>query len=187
MINGMAKETSSLEIVTLVVAILGVLLALASLVWQAATFVLSGSRVRLLLRQGALKRMAGGTVRISGPLQPTASDCEVMRSQGFEEPVLIVEVRNRGRMAVSVEDIAAVSEDGWGFKRAEDPENPSLPHRLEPGAKQAWHVELAVFQALVDKDRKPRKAWMTVELGTGRVMRTKQSTLVSPSATPDAS
>jgi len=112
----MAKETSGLEIVTLVVAILGVLLALASLVWQAATFALSGSRVRLLLRQGALKRMRGGTVRISGPLQPTASDYEVMRSQGLEEPVLIVEVSNRGRMAVSVENITAVSEDGWGVQ-----------------------------------------------------------------------
>lgn len=40
---------TALEIVTLVVAILGVTLGFGSLAWQAATFVLSGSRVRLRL------------------------------------------------------------------------------------------------------------------------------------------
>jgi hypothetical protein len=79
------KGTSSLEIVTLVVAIVGVSLALASLAWQAATFVLSGSRVRLTLRRGALRRTMGGVARMSGPLQPTASDYDVMHSQGFTE------------------------------------------------------------------------------------------------------
>jgi hypothetical protein len=174
------KGTSSLEILTLVVAIVGVSLALASLAWQAATFVLSGSRVRLTLRRGALRRTVGGVARMSG-LQLSASDYAVMHKQGFTEEILLVEVRNRGRMAVSVEDVSATTEDGWGFQRAADPENPSLPHRLEPGAKETWHIELSVFQHLVNTDGKQRKVWMRVELGTGKVLRTKQATLVVPS------
>lgn len=175
------KDTSSLEILTLVVAIVGVSLALASLAWQAATFVLSGSRVRVALRRGALRRTVGGAARALGPLQPRAKDYAVMRSQGFTDEILAVEVRNVGRMAVSVEDVAATTEDGWSFQRAADPENPALPHRLEPGAKETWHVELSVFQHLVDTDGKQREAWMTVELGTGKVLRTKQTTLIVPS------
>jgi hypothetical protein len=173
--------TSSLEIVTLVVAIVGVSLALASLAWQAATFVLSGSRVRLTLRRGGLRRTVGGVARMSEPLQPTASDYDVMHSQGFTEEVVLVEIRNKGRLAVSVEDVSATTEDGWGFQRAADPENQSLPHRLEPGAKETWHIELSVFQHLVNTDGKQRKVWMRVELGTGKVLRTKQATLVVPS------
>lgn len=180
----MPKETTSLEIVTLVVATVGVSLALASLVWQAATFVLSGSRVCLTLRRGFIKLDAQGrTMRAAGPLQLSASEYAEMRRKGFDEEVLIVEVRNRGRMAVSVEGVSATTDDGWGFERAADPENPALPHRLEPGAKQTWHVELALFQGLVDNDGKQREAWMTVELGTGKVLRTKQATLVVPSTT----
>jgi hypothetical protein len=173
--------TSSLEIVTLVVAIVGVSLALASLAWQAATFVLSGSRVRLTLRRGGLRRTVGGVARMSEPLQPTASDYDVMHSQGFTEEVVLVEIRNKGRLAVSVEDVSATTEDGWGFQRAADPENQSLPHRLEPGAKETWHIELSVFQHLVNTDGKQRQVWMRVELGTGKVLRTKQATLVVPS------
>lgn len=181
----LAQTTSTLDIITLVVAIVGVMLALASLVWQGAVFVLSGSRVRVNLRRGALRRDAAGAVaRIAGPTNPTGSDYALIHNQGFTEDVLIVDVRNVGRMAVSVEQIAAASEDGWGFARLADPENPALPHRLEPGAKETWHVEMLPFQRLVDADSRPRRAWITVELGTGRVVQTKDSTLIVPSPAP---
>jgi hypothetical protein len=104
-----------------------------------------------------------------------------MRNQGFSEEVVIVAVRNRGRMAISVEDVSAETEDGWAFQRAADPENPALPHRLEPGAKESWHVELSVLQRVVDGDGKSRKVRMRVELGTGKVLRTKETTLLIPS------
>ncbi len=87
---------TGLEIVTLVVAILGVVLAVASLVWQAATFVLSGSRVGLTLRRGLIRRDGAGTVALAlGPLEPSADRYAMLREQGFSEEVVIVEVRNR--------------------------------------------------------------------------------------------
>ncbi len=118
---------------------------------------------------------------MSGPIQPSANDYAMMHERGFIEEVLIVDVRNVGRMSVSVESVSANTQDGWGFARLADPENPTLPHRLEPGTKETWHEILAPLQRIVDTDGKRRQAWMTVELGTGKVLRTKQTTLVVPS------
>ncbi len=42
-----------MAVATLVIAVLGLVLSVASLTWQAATFVLSGSRVRADLKHGA--------------------------------------------------------------------------------------------------------------------------------------
>jgi hypothetical protein len=74
-----------------------------------------------------------------------------------------------------------MSHDGWGFACVADPENPSLPHRLEAGAKTTWHVEVEALQKLVDGDRKPRTGWMEVELGTGKMLRTKETIELLPS------
>jgi hypothetical protein len=49
-------ETTALDIITLTLAIVGAVLAAASLAWQAATFVLTGSRITVELRLGALRR-----------------------------------------------------------------------------------------------------------------------------------
>jgi hypothetical protein len=176
--------TTALDIVTLVVAITGVALALGSLAWQAATFILSGSRARVKLRRGAIQRDAlGRIVRVAGPLQPSARDLALMRSQGFTRDLLIVEVRNVGRLAVSVESATAEAEGGWGFAVLQDPENTALPFRLEPGAKESWHVDLAPLQMVADSEGKPKRAWMSVELGTGKVLRTKQTVMLEPSST----
>lgn len=181
-----SEETSALDIVTLVVAIVGVSLAFLSLGWQAATFYLSGGRVRLELRRGALQRGPGGTIRSTAPLKASARQMGLLRDQGFTEEVLVVVVRNRGRLPISIEDVSAMTSDGWGFQRLDDPENPTLPYRLQGGAKEAWHVELRPFQMVVDGDGKARRAWMVVELGTGKMVRTKRrfrpggSLLVTP-------
>jgi hypothetical protein len=53
--------------------------------------------------------------------------------------------------------------------------------RLEPGAKKTWHEKLAAIQKIVDTKGESQAVWMTVELGTGKVLRTKQTTLVAPS------
>jgi hypothetical protein len=174
---------TGLEIVTLVVAILGVVLAVASLVWQAATFVLSGSRVGLTLRRGLIRRDGTGTVALAlGPLEPSADHYAMLREQGFNEEVVIVEVRNKGRLAVSVESVRTDTQDGWGFACIADPENPAMPHRLEPGAKETWHEKLAAIQKIVDTKGQSQEVWMTVELGNGKVLRTDQTTLVVPSS-----
>jgi hypothetical protein len=105
-----------------------------------------------------------------------------MRQQGFDEEVAVLEVRNVGRLAVSVERIGLDSNDGWGFEQPGDPANADLPHRLEPGAMQAWHLPLIGLQALVDSDGKPRQAHMTVELGTGKTIRTSDHIDIAPTS-----
>lgn len=172
--------TSTLDIITLILASVGVALAALSLGWQAATFVLSGSRVRATLRLGALRRELGQVARMTGPLDMTVEAGASMVAQGFTEPVLVAEVRNRGRLTVSVDDVTAMTKDGWGFSRAADPDNPTLPYRLEPGEKQTWHVELRPLQLLVNQDGKSRDARMHVSLGTGKVIRTKSSFRIVP-------
>lgn len=172
---------SAVEVITLVIAIVGVVLAAASLSWQAATFVLSGHRVRVSLRYGAIRREPlGRAIRTTAPLTVDAAHARMMAEQGFTEPVLVALVRNVGRMAVSIERVEAGFDDGWSFSRLEDPENAPLPYRLEPGASEAWHVEAEPLQMVVDADGQPRRARMTVALGTGSVLRTKESVLVTP-------
>jgi hypothetical protein len=94
--------------------------------------------------------------------------------------VAVAEVRNRGRLAISVEEVSIKTDDGYGFSRLADPENPALPYRLEPGAKQAWHAELAPVQTLANGDRAARRVGMIVEFGTGKVVETKKSIVVDP-------
>lgn len=176
------SDTTTLDVVTLAIAIAiaGVLLAALSLGWQAATFFLSGSRVKTTLRLGALRRELGMTTRMTGPLNMTESAAALIRDQGFTEPVLVVEVRNRGRLAVSVEDVTATTDDGFGFNRMADPENPPVPYRLEPGAKESWHVDVRPLQMLAESDPKPRLVRMAVELGNGKVVLTKQTLRLGP-------
>lgn len=173
-------STSTLDFITLGLAILGVGLAALSLGWQAATFYLSGSRVRVTMHRGALRREFGATTRMTGPVTASDRDIERMREQGFDHDVVVAIVRNRGRLAVSVDGVTATSRDGWGFARLADPENPSLPFRLEPGAKETWHVDLEPLQMLADGDNESREVFMLVELGTGKVARSKESLTIVP-------
>ena len=76
--------------VTLVFAVLGLVLAVASLVWQFASFQLSGPRVRVRLREG-LRDLQG--VLIGPP---------AMYPNAVGEHVLAVEVVNSGRLPATV-------------------------------------------------------------------------------------
>jgi hypothetical protein len=177
-----ATSTSTLDIVTLIVAIAGISLALASLGWQAATFFLSGGRAKVRALPGGIGQdELGRLVRLSWPENAPAQSVQLMRAQGFVRDVVIAEVRNVGRLALSVDGVLAETDDGFAFTVLADPENPALPHRLEAGAKESWHVPLAPVQALADSDGKSRRVRMKVELGSGKVLRTKLIATVRPS------
>jgi hypothetical protein len=169
-----------MDVVALVTAIVGVALGVASLAWQAATFVLSGSRVKVTLRRGALS--PDGSAKVSGPLNPTEDALASMRAQGFTRDVLIIDARNIGRMPVSVERAAADSKTGWGFEWPGDRSNLAFPHRLEPGAKASWHIPMEFLWRLAEVTGQAHQVWMTIELGNGKVVRTKDSINILPSA-----
>lgn len=83
-----------MDVVTLIVAILGLLLGVTSFVWQAATYVMSGGRVRVEFLVGATR--PGGA---SLTMKASRFDNDALRQaidDGYGLPVMGVRVRNVG-------------------------------------------------------------------------------------------
>ncbi|SRR6266567_2577895 len=161
-------------VATLIIAVLGLVLSVASLTWQAATFVLSGSRVRADLKHGAAN--AGGVVHGPPGSQPLAS----LAAQGFTEEVIGVQVRNEGRLATTIDKVEASLANGLKVNLFGALPGPSLPHRLEPQSSAVWFMPAAPVRAAVAasaqvlKRADPCQVWMEVEV-VGRVVKTRQS------------
>jgi hypothetical protein len=163
------------DIATLAIATAGLGLAMLSLGWQAATFVLSGSRVRVDILKGSLGR---GSL-ITGPPDTwqDIANISALAAQGFTEEVLAVEVRNVGRMPVSVEKVTASLANGIAFEESQYQHAP-LPYRLEPGSSQKWWVTLpALKAALAASGLQQAEAFFSIGLGTGKIVQTKRTTL----------
>src|SRR5258708_4430487 len=92
------RTVNSFEVGTLVIAVLGLVLSILSLIWQAATYILSGSRVRAELKHGA----RSADVVVSGP-----PGWKRVAAQGLDEEVIGIEVHNLGRMAASIDSVHA--------------------------------------------------------------------------------
>ncbi|MBV9098822.1 MAG: hypothetical protein JO079_12275 [Frankiaceae bacterium] len=150
----------------LVVALVGLALSVASLTWQAATFFLSGYRVRVELLLGA--RGMGGVA--TGPVS-SAQFLDHLASQGMTQPVLAVRAINVGRLPVTVTGCSVVSNTDVGFYEPDGITN--LPHRLEPGSNETWYVTLAGARAAFnvwDSTMNTRTTRIAgrVELATGK-------------------
>ena len=114
------------------VAFAGLVLAAVSLGWQALTFQLSGSRVRVQMRVGTSNH--GGVAEWTDPGFPDLQWFPRLAQQGFGEPLLIATIRNVGRMTVTVESCVWHSED-VSLSLLQIPPSQPLPHRLEPHDK----------------------------------------------------
>ncbi len=174
--------TDPISVIGLVVAILGFFLSGVSLAWQAATFVWSGSQVKVALRYGA--RNLSSVVTF--PKWPATWN--VLSSQGYTVPVLAVEARNVGRLPVSVTKIEAVLESGHSLVQLEHPPERLLPYRLEPGSEQTWFIEMQNVSALISasqqvagKELRPTRVSMRVHLGTGKAVTTGKG-VIPPAA-----
>ena len=161
----------SFAVATLVIAVLGLVLSIVSLIWQAATFVLSGSRVRAELKHGA----RNADVVVSGP-----PGWQRVASQGLGEEVIGIEVRNVGRMAASIDSVQAALPRGTKTTLLQSFIGPPLPHRLDPQSVASWYLPAAPVRATVGaaaevfKRRNPSKVWMEVTVA-GKVVRSRQS------------
>jgi hypothetical protein len=156
----------------LVLAIVGVVLSVASLTWQLATFLLTASRVRAHLRHGGVGR--GG---ISfGP--PGTFMGGRLAEQGFSKELIGVEVFNRGRVGVNITSwrIQAGRES---YRPVGDQLGPQLPHRLEPGASASWFAPMETVRRVVATSAEvldgpnPASVRGFVQLGTGGLVKTK--------------
>ena len=126
------------DTIALVVAIVGLVLAVASLVWNFAVFRLSGPRIKVYLQFGA--RGPGGIATRRGPRQP---DWGQLSNQGLDEPLVGVEVVNVGRAAIDVQRCnCRLSKEGYAYFDHRLPVNRPFPFRLEAHASESWWVPL---------------------------------------------
>jgi hypothetical protein len=124
-------------VATTIIAVFGVVLALASLAWQAVSFRLTGSRVSVYLR-GGMKHMTGvSAVTTPGPVTP--GQIKMLQNQGFTVPVLGVEVKNSGRSPTNIVNVALLFGNGASY--SETVFDPPLPFRLDAESEQTWYFD----------------------------------------------
>jgi hypothetical protein len=163
----------------LILASLGVALALASLAWQAFSFRISGSRITTEIQAG-LKGFMGGQLGVA-TLPPTAAphEVELLRSQGFTEPVLAVRVVNTGRGSTSVASVDLLFDDGGAVGNTTH--DPPLPFRLIGESEQSWYFDASFAVAYVSTMEqvkptgKPHAVRGRVRLGSKRVVISESS------------
>jgi hypothetical protein len=124
---------------TTLIAVVGLVLAVGSLIWQAASFRLSGSRVSVDIGEGA--RHVSGTAVVSAPGPALRNQMQAMVAQGFTDPVLAVEVRNRGRSPTNVLAVAVAFDNGASYSSTTF--EPPLPFRLEAESEETWYFNRA--------------------------------------------
>ncbi len=127
------------DLATTILAALGVVLALASLGWQAYSFLLSGSRVRVQLKHG----MRNAIGAITSPTPLTDDQMKALAQQGYPEQVFGVEVHNAGRSPTSIIDARIVFGNGAAYSEASQ----GFPHRLEPETEASWYFSAALIRA----------------------------------------
>jgi hypothetical protein len=126
-------HTGGSDLTTTILATVGVVLAVASLVWQAWTFRLSGSRVSVRLRSGM--RDLANTAAVTGPDHMSTDQELRLRTQGFTHPVLAVEVKNSGRSPTSVQSVSIQFANGAVY--TESHFDPALPSAWRPNGGSA--------------------------------------------------
>lgn len=162
---------TTLDLITLVLAIIGTVGTVALTVWAIAEWRLSGGRVRVTLLAAAL---GGGGVAISG------KSLDVWRTDPtFNQQAFAVEVRSTGRLPVTVEKWAILCARG-SVSLLENVWGPTLPHRLEAISSATWYLPAdgviaaqASFVKGIGTPNTPIRA--EVILGDGRVVRSKNS------------
>lgn len=152
----------------LIVAILGLTLAAASLTWQATTFVLTGSRVQCELHVGAIGQRQVFVHQPVGRNEVIGAPREEWQRQGLTEGRLFVIARNVGRIAVTITGYSATCGSArYGTMRPLLGE-PALPHRLEPGAEVMWTLPTEEVREFAAAGRGDMNVRMSVDLGNGK-------------------
>jgi hypothetical protein len=176
------------ETAAFVIAVIGLALAALSLGWQLASFLLTGPRVKVRLREGVRSPLTGAAM--IGPLSMyTERGREALEARGQTQHVLIVTVTNTGRVPTTV--------DGWSVSfgnRVEysgppgDPAAPPLPCRLEPHAGEHWCAPIdddlrPVLDDFVDQSDAARTARAHARLQTGAEVSSRERIVLARDGT----
>lgn len=160
------------------VAVLGVVLACLSLGWQAATYVLTGGRVKVTLLLGA---MGNGGMVTGSPDKLKHGWFDRVAEQGYRSPVVAVKVANVGRQPVTVAQWSVVCPLAGSVTPVGNSIGPALPHRLEVGESATWAVDMHNVHTFMEATRKVLAegrrvvAFGQVELGDGRTKRSAET------------
>jgi hypothetical protein len=168
-------------VLTLAVAIIGLVLAIVSLLWQLFSFRLQGPRLRITLKKGYF----GVGNLVSSPI---GVDADVqMAAQGLTEKLIGVEVQNVGRMPISIDGATAKLENGMMFTETNLSLNPAIGTRIEPHSTETWWVRwdnvirMATASAAINsKWQRAQQVRMQVKPAAGKLRETKEHLLVSP-------
>jgi hypothetical protein len=151
----------------LVVAGLGVLLAVGSLCWQWFVFRRQGPRVKLRVRIGAVDGRAYPHRPLTEGWQRQLAE---WIAQGLE-PILGVEVANLGRSGITVLGLRGIVDKGPVFGMLSGVIGAKLPHRLDSHDDGTWFFPLADVVALVTElrrqGRQPEEVRIVVDVGGG--------------------
>lgn len=144
---------------TTILAAVGVVLAMASLAWQAWSFRIAGSRISATVARG-LKR--GNAVVMTSSTDSTGSDVDALTKQGFVSPVVAVRVYNAGRGSTSIVGILLSVGRGSGITDAKL--DPPLPFRLEGESEKTWYFDATLLQGLAEvwSQADPSGSWNAV-------------------------
>ena len=175
--NLKASNTSSLDIVNAVIAVLGFVLAAASLAWQTITWRKSGGVAKADLFLGAIEHT--GAAYITVPATSSLTDLNILESEGFTRKAIFVAVRNTGRLPLTVQNWSVRFPGRYRSAQSSFAIGPKLPHRIDVGESETWGVEIERFTpiAQVLRDSKNLKSVgirVDVELGDSRSIRTRQ-------------
>lgn len=166
-----------MDALTLIIAVLGLVVATGSAIWQAATFVLEGGRVKLALQVGTTT----GRSLITGNVDVIGNEAlHKMIDQHGGTAVIAIEVRNVGRAPVTVQRWGVRLASGVSLVPLDLSIGEKLPYRLDGGEQQTWAMDLepVVDAVRVAKDvfhNDEGSAWGFVDLGNGKTVRTRQS------------
>lgn len=169
----------------LLVAIFGVVLAGASLIWQIVTFIASGHRVTCAMNVGYVQErgrddsLTGSTVALT---TEKWADREDLRASPVQH--VFVSVVNKGRAGVWIESVGfAIGIDGPSVS-VHSPRHgmPEMPTYIEAGQTKVLPIPMSLVSLIVDipsfgaTDTDCVHAF--ISLGTGKTLRTKQGVRV---------
>ncbi|MHC3424718.1 hypothetical protein [Streptomyces sp. DT18] len=167
-----------MTIANFVIALIGLIAAVVSLVWQAITFVLSGIRPQCNMLHGAVnaRRQYAMYPITSREIRLPSS----VAAQGFTQEFLFVTVHNVGRLPFSVRNWSLALEGGVKTEVSNNPFGPPLPYRLDVGDEATWAIEMSQARQVAETLRSQRggavrvPTWMEVQVGNGKTYKSKQ-------------
>jgi hypothetical protein len=168
------NSITGLQIATFVIAVVGAMLAVASLAWQAYTFRMSGPRVKVALVIGAVM---GGHIAYNEARpgwRKTFNDF-----QGHPVmPFVGIKVVNIGRLPITVLSIRGMLDTGQKFGPIGGGDlGKGLPYRLDSHDEEVWGIPVPDVIAAISAVRtsaNPKILSGRVELSGGRGLTTTE-------------